>query len=61
MQRSASILTDDVIFLLGNMNTTVSPRFKTEFARFSDPSRITDDHRKLIAKMMETDEFEQIR
>jgi hypothetical protein len=61
LQRSASILADDVIFLFGNMNTTVAPSFKPDFARFNDLPRFGEEQRKLVSRMMETDEFEQIR
>ena len=36
LQKSTSILEDDVIFLFGNMNTNVSSRFKPDFAKFND-------------------------
>jgi len=36
LQKSESILTDDVIFMLGNMNTNVSPTFKNDFALFNN-------------------------
>lgn len=36
LQKSTSIIEDDVIFLFGNMNTNVSSRFKSEFAKFND-------------------------
>jgi hypothetical protein len=57
LQRSSSILADDVIFLFGNMNTTVSSIFKPEFARFNDLSKFGEEQRKLVSKMMEADEF----
>jgi hypothetical protein len=57
LQRSASILADDVIFLFGNMNTTVPPIFKPEFSRFNDLVHFSEEQRKLVGKMMESDEF----
>ena len=39
------------------MNTTVSTIFKPEFARFNDLSKFGEEQRKLVSKMMETDEF----
>jgi hypothetical protein len=57
LQRSSSILDDDVIFLFGIINTTVSIIFKPEFARFNDLSQFAEEQRKLVSKMMEADEF----
>jgi hypothetical protein len=61
LQRSTSILSDDLIFLVGNMNTNVSPANKPLFAGFNNLSAFGPEQRKLVSKMMESDEFEQIR
>lgn len=40
LQKSDSILKDDVIFLLGNLNTTVSSTLKNDFALFNKTTEV---------------------
>ena len=54
IKKTETILFDDVIFLVGNMNVNISPTFKEDFARFNPDSR-GKSQLHLIEKMVATD------
>ena len=56
VQKSETILFDDIIFLMGNMNANVSPSLKHEISRLNakQPSK-TQEH--ILKKLLKTDEF----
>jgi hypothetical protein len=53
LQKSETILFDDLIFLVGNMNTQVASTFRSDFGKFSLSK--AKQNESLIKKMMATD------
>lgn len=58
---SSSIEEDDVVFIFGNTNTNIENHDKSLFEKFSVSSPLSLEERKLVAEMLETDEFQSIQ